>query len=118
MIAVDPPIINNITVEEVCSNDITMSWASTRNDNDNGLCFVILLSSNEKQTTSNTSKNFTGLIPNTNYSVTVTALASETCIGNPESMMITTSTVEAAKPSSKLVAKDLLKRTDSRLLYT
>ena len=55
-------------------------------------------------TTMDTYNNFTGLAPNTNYTVTVaTRFENMACLGDPMVMMIATSTIQATVPMSELL---------------
>ena len=92
-----PPI--SITVNETCSNDFTVSWTTT-SDGIGSSYNVTLSPPSSILTTMDNSYNFTGLIPNTDYNVTIRAIQ---CLGAPTTMMITTSTRKAAVPSSELM---------------
>ena len=50
-----------------------------------------------------TSYNFTDLIPNTAYNVSVASTLSNTCVGIATTTMVTTLTVEAGVPHSVLI---------------
>ena len=49
-----------------------------------------------------TSYNFTDLMPNTTYNVSVASRLSNTCVGIATTTMVTTVTVEAGVPHSEL----------------
>ena len=88
---VDAPSIDSITVVEACENDFTVSWTTTSSDI--RLSYNVTLSppsSVPLMITMNNSYNFTGLIPNATYSVTIRAGESTQCLGAPTTMMITT----------------------------
>ena len=92
-------MINSITVDEICSDSFTVSWTST---SDEILSYNVMLSPpSQSLTTLNTYNNFTGLTPNTSYSVTVVASGSLGS-GTPMVIVVTTLTVEAGRPLSKI----------------
>ena len=99
----DPPPINNIRVDEICSSDFTVSWTSARDDT--GLYYnVMLFPPGQSLSTMDTYYNFTELTPNNNHSVTIaTRFEDMTCLGFPMVMMITTSTRQATVPMSELL---------------
>ena len=102
LFSADPPPINSIRVDEVCSNDFTISWISTRDDT--GLHFIVILAPlGQLTTTMDTNYNFTGLMPNTNYSVTVSTKETMACLGLSMVIMVTTVTKQAAVPRSELL---------------
>ena len=98
----DPPLINRITIDEICINDFSASWSIAGNNT--GLSYVIIppIPPNNMQPTMDTSRNFTGLSPNTNYNISVISKINRDCAGVPTSKMVTTSTMEAGIPSSEL----------------
>ena len=90
-----PPAINSITVDEICTNDFTVSWTSTSNDT--GLLYTVtLLPDGETLITTSTSYNFRGLIPNSNYNVTIVP-SSSLGTGIPTIIMVTTLMIESEK---------------------
>lgn len=109
VVSIDPPAINSITVDELCSNDFTISWTITGDDT--GVSYTVTLISSGLSgltvTTMNTSHNVTrlssvdGLTPNTSYDVEVVSIAGQTCMGVSATTTATTSTREAAVPRSK-----------------
>ena len=102
LFSADPPPINNIRVEEICSNDFTISWTSTGDDT--RLYYnVILTPSNQMLTTMDTYNNFTGLTPDTNYNITVATQESMACLGFSMVLRIATVTRQVAVPGSELL---------------
>ena len=102
-----PPAITAIEVNEICTNDFTVSW--TPASNEEGLSYnVTLFLGIDILTLSimNTSYNFTvftGLITlNTNYNISVSSVLNS-CSGTPNTTMLTTATLEAGVPQSKLI---------------
>ena len=63
--------------------------------------------------TTNTSYNFTGLIPNTAYNISIASVLNS-CSGTPNTIMLTTVTVEAGVPQSELIVMNCMYST---LLY-
>ena len=102
---VAPPAITAIEVNEICTNDFNVSW--TPASNEEGLFYdVILLQSSMSNgirldSTMDTSYNFTGLTPNTAYNITVASVLNS-CSGTPNTIMLTTVTVQAGVPQSEL----------------
>ena len=108
VILIDPPAITAIEVTEVCTNDFTVSWTAASNEE--GLSYTVTLSSPSMMNDTvvdvmmNTSYNFTGLMPDTTYNVSVAStFRSTTCVGIANTIMITTLTVEAGVPQSELI---------------
>ena len=95
-----PP--TSITVDEICINDFSASWSATGNNA--GLSYLVTppIPPDNMQPTMNTSRNFTGLTPNTRYTIYVLTWISRDCAGVPTSKMVTTSTTEAGMPKSEL----------------
>ena len=96
-----PPYITGIEVDEKCAIDLTVSW--TPASNEEGLSYNVTLSLQSgviivSDLTMNTSYNFTGLIPNTEYNVSIASVL-HSCTGTPNTIMDTT--VEAGVPSSE-----------------
>ena len=90
---VDAPPIDSITVVEACRNDFTVSWTATSNEI--RLSYNVTLSPPSSValiTTMDNSYNFTGLMPNTTYAVTIRAGEVVQCLGAPTTMMIATPT--------------------------
>ena len=87
------PAIDSVTVDETCSNDFTVSWTATSDDI--RLSYNVTLSSPSRValiTTMDNSYNFTGLMRNTTYNITIRAREILQCFGAPTTMMITTPT--------------------------
>ena len=98
-----PPPIDSITVDETCSNDFTVSWTATGNDI--RLSYNVTLSPPSSVSlviTMDNSYNFTRLMPNTDYTVTISAWTVPQCLGAPTTMMIITPTRKAAVPGNIL----------------
>ena len=102
-----PPAITVVEVNEICTNDFTVSW--TPASNEEGLSYnVTLFLGIDILTLSimNTSYNFTvftGLITlNTNYNISVSSVLNS-CSGTPNTIMLTTATLEAGVPQSELI---------------
>ena len=94
------PVINTLTVNDICSDSFTVSWTSTSNETE--ISYNVMLSPpSQSLTTMNNYNNFTGLTPNTNYSVTVVA-SSSLGSGVPMAIVVTTLTVEAERPMGKM----------------
>ena len=104
----DPPAITAIGVTEVCTNDFTVSWTAASNEE--GLSYSVTLSSPSVMNdivvdvVMNTSYNFTGLLPDTTYNVSVASrIISTTCVGIANTTMVTTLTVKSGVPQSELI---------------
>ena len=103
---IDPPAITGIEVTEVCTNDFTVSWTAASNEE--GISYNVTLLSPSMMNgrvadaMMDTSYNFTDLIPNTAYNVSVASRLRNTCVGIATTTMVTTITVEAGVPHSKL----------------
>ena len=94
------PVINTLTVDDICSDSFTVSWTSTSNETE--ISYNVMLSPpSQSLTTMNNYNNFTGLTPNTNYSVTVVA-SSSLGSGVPMAIVVTTLTVEEERPMGKM----------------
>ena len=88
----------------MCTNDFTVSW--TPASNDTGLSYNVILSLQSvvilvSDSTMDNSYNFTGLTPNTNYSVSIVSVLNS-CTGTPNTIILTTVTVEAGVPNSEI----------------
>ena len=99
-----PPAITAIEVNEICTNDFNVSW--TPASNEEGLSYNVTLSLQSgvilvSDSTMDTSYNFTGLTPNTEYNVSIVSVLNS-CTGTLNTMLLTTVTVEAGVPQSKL----------------
>ena len=109
---IDPPDITAIEVTKVCTNDFTVSWTAAGNEE--GLSYTVTLSSPSMMNDivvdvmMNISYNFTGLMPDTTYNVSVAStFRSTTCVGIPATTMVTTLTVEAGVPQSELIVVNM-----------
>ena len=98
---IDPPAITAIDITDVCTNDVTLSWTSATNEEE--LAFVVILSppgmmsGTATDVIIDTSYNVTGLMPETTYNVSVaTTFRSISCVGNPNTTVVTTLTLAAA----------------------
>ena len=98
------PDITDVEVNEICTNDFTVSW--TPASNEEGLFYNVTLTLQSgvmfiSDLTMDNSYNFTGLTPNTNYSVSIASVLNS-CTGTPNTMLLTTVIVEARVPRSEL----------------
>ena len=104
---VDPPAITAIEITEVCTNDFTVSWTAASNQE--GLSYGVTLFPSGMtgditiNSMMNTSYNFTDLMPNTAYNVSVASVLARTCVGIVTTTVITTLTIEAGLPQSELL---------------
>ena len=98
---VDPPVITAINITNLCTNDFTVSWTAAGNEE--GISYNVMLFSNGTAVfpVMVTSYNFTELMPNTNYIVSVASISAETCVGIPDTTTVATLTVEAGVPQSE-----------------
>ena len=107
VLLIDPPAITAIEFTEVCTNDFTVSWSTASNEE--GLSYTVTLSSPSMMNDivvdamMNTSYNFTDLTPTTAYDVSVVSRLISTCVGIPDTIMVTTLTVEEGVPQSELI---------------
>ena len=95
-----PPlaISTTIVIDEICTNDFTISWTTTSNDT--GLSYTVKLSPpSQTLTTPNTSYNFTELMANVTYNITVVA-SNNSGNGIPAVIMVTT--LETGIPVGKI----------------
>ena len=103
---IDPQAITAIEVTKVCTNDFTVSWTAASNEE--GLSYTVTLSSPSMMNDAvvdaivDTSYNFTDLIPNTAYAVTVVSRLASTCVGIANTTMVTTLTGTEGVPQSEL----------------
>ena len=98
---VAPPlaISTTVVIDEICTNDFTISWTATSNDA--GLSYTVILSPpSQTLTTTNTSYNFTELMANVTYNVTVVA-SNNSGSGIPAVIMVTT--LETGIPMGKII---------------
>ena len=102
---VDPPVITTIEVTGRCTNDFTVSWSAA---NSEGVSYTVSLlpAGMAVDPVVDTSYNFTELMPNTTYTISVVSRLGSTlitsCLGIPYTTMVTTLTVEAGVPQSEL----------------
>ena len=92
-----PPAITSVEVNEICTNDFTVSW--TPASNEEGLSYNVTLSFILLVSTINNSYNFTGLTPNTEYNVSIASVLNS-CLGASNTTLLTT--VEAGVPNSEM----------------
>ena len=106
---VDPPAITTIEIAEVCINDFTVSCTAASNEE--GLSYVVTLLPPSggvigADLMMDTSYNFTDLFPDATYNVTVASRSRSTsCVGIPNTIMVTTLTVAEGIPASELPCK-------------
>ena len=108
----DPPAITAIDITEVCINDVTVSWTTASNEEE--LSYVVtlfppdMMSGTATDAMIDTSYNLTGLMPETTYNVSVaTTFRSTSCVGNPNTILVTTLTLAAAEPESELIIMNM-----------
>ena len=101
LLHIDPPVITAINIMKVCTNDFTTSWTAAGNEE--GISYNVILFSNGTAVfpVMDTSYNFTELMPNTNYIVSVASISARTCVGIPDTATVTTLMVEAGVPQSE-----------------
>ena len=99
-----PPAITAVEVNEICTNEYTVSWTPASNKEGLSYNVIVLLQSDVifSDSTMDTSYNFTGLTPNTDYSVSIISVLNS-CSGTPNTIIVTTVTVDAGVPQSKLI---------------
>lgn len=105
MFIAPPPDITAIEVNETCTNDFTVSW--TPASNEEGLSYSVTFSLQSgviivSDLRMNTSYNFIGLTPNTEYNVSIVSVLNS-CTGTPNTIMVTTVTEQPEVPQSKLI---------------
>ena len=103
---VDPPVITTVEVTGRCTNDFTVSWTAASNEERLSYTVSLLPAGMAVDPVVDTSYNFTELMPNTTYTVSIvsrlgTSLITS-CLGIPYTTMVTTLTVEAGVPQSEL----------------
>ena len=101
-----PPAITAVEVNEICTSNFTVSW--TPASSEEGLSYDVTLLQSDitgggvfLDSTMDTSYNFTGLTPNTAYTISVASVLNS-CLGTSNTIMNTTLTVEAGVPNSEL----------------
>ena len=100
---IDPPAITAIEITEVCTNDFTVSWTAVINEEELSYSVTLFPGGITLNSIIGTSYNFTDLMPNTAYGVTVASILNRTCLGINNTKMITTLTEEAGVPQSELL---------------
>ena len=104
---IDPPAITPADITEVCTNDFTVSWTTANNEE--GLSYDVMLSSPSMMNgivvdvMMNTSYNFTDLMPDVGYNVSVASRLTSMCLGIAHTISVTTLKVEAGLPQGKLI---------------
>ena len=103
---VDPPAITTVEVTGRCTNDFTVSWTTASNEE--GLTYTVsVVPDGTSVDLMDTSRNVTGLTPDTTYTVSVFTRLTTTlitpCLGIPYATTITTLAVEAGVPQSELI---------------
>ena len=102
-----PPAITTADIIEVCTNDFTVSWTTANNEE--GLSYDVMLFSPSMMNgivvnvMMDTSYNFTDLIPDTDYNVSVASRLTSMCLGIAHTIPVTTLMVEAGLPQGKLI---------------
>ena len=98
------PAITAVEVNEICTNDFTVSWTLASNEEGLSYDVIVLLQSNVifSDSTMNTSYTHTGLTPNTGYNISVASVLNS-CLGTPNTILLTTATVETRVPQSELI---------------
>ena len=100
-----PPAITAIDITETCTNDFTISWTAASNEE--GLSYTVALSSPSMMNDTvvdammNTSYNFTDLMSNIPYGVSIFS-RDNTCSGIPNELMVTTLMEGTGVPQGKL----------------
>ena len=118
---IDPPAITVIEVTEVCTNDFTVSWSTASNEE--GLSYIVTLSSPSMMNYTvvdammNASYNFTDLMPNTAFDVSVVSRLTSTCLGIATTTMVTTLTVEVGVLQSELTKASFLHSLETQGQY-
>ena len=99
---IDPPAITAIEVTEVCTNDFTVSWSAANNEEGLSYTVTLLPLNISVNSVMDTSYNFTGLMPDTDYKVNTSSIVND-CSGIATTIMVTTLTAEAGVPQSELL---------------
>ena len=105
-----PPAVTSIEVTEVCTNDFTVSWTAASNEE--RLSYNVTLSSPSMMNgtvadaTMDTSYNFTNLVPNTTYEISVLSRVNM-CSGMSNEIMATTLMEGTGTPQSELIVLHL-----------
>ena len=107
---VDPPAITTVEVTGRCTNDFTVSWTTASNEEGLSYTVSLLPAGMAVDPVVDTSYNFTELMPNTTYTVSIVSRLGSTlitpCLGIPYTTMVTTLTVETGLPQSELIVLD------------
>ena len=98
---IDPPAITVMNVTEVCTNDSTVSWTAASNEEGISYDVTLLPLNISVNPMMNTSYNFTGLMPATDYVVSIFSRIN-TCSGISTTTNLSTLSVEAGVPQSEL----------------
>ena len=98
----DPPAITVMNVTEVCTNDFTVSWTAASNEEGISYTVTLLPLNVSMNPMMDTSYNFTGLIPATDYVVNVFSILNN-CPGISTTTMVTTLMVDEGVPQRELV---------------
>ena len=103
---VDPPAITTVEVTRRCTNDFTVSWTTASNEEGLSYTVSLLPAGMAVDPVVDTSYNFTELMPNTTYTVSIVSRLGSTlitpCLGIPYTTMVTTLAVEEGVPQSEL----------------
>ena len=104
---IDPPAITTADIIEVCTNDFTVSWTTANNEE--GLSYDVMLFSPSMMNgivvdaMMYTSYNFTDLMPDVDYNVSVASRLTSMCLGIAHTISVTTLKVGAGLPQGKLI---------------
>ena len=104
---IDPPAITAADIIEVCTNDFTVSWTTANNEE--GLSYDVMLFSPSMMNgivvdaMMYTSYNFTDLMPDVGYNVSVASRLTSMCLGIAHTISVTTLKLEAGLPQGKLI---------------
>ena len=109
---VDPPAITAIEATGVCTNDFTVSWTAASSEDEISYGVTVfppsMMSGMAIGPIMDTSHNFTDLMPNTIYNITVTStVRSTSCVGITNTIMVTTLTVAEGVPASELIVVNM-----------
>ena len=104
---IDPPAITTADIIEVCTNDFTVSWTTANNEEglsyDVMLFSPIMMSSIVVDAMMYTSYNFTDLMPDVGYNISVASRLTSMCLGIAHAISVTTLKVGAGLPQGKLI---------------
>ena len=99
---IDPPDTTITEVTDTCTNDFTVSWTAASDEEGLSYSVILFLDGVILVPVMDNSQSFTDLMPNTTYNVSV-ASRFNTCVGNLDTMLITTLALEAGLPQSELI---------------